>query len=438
MKLKVVSLLIFVILIVVLINPVLFAQEKVEIDFWYALSGHIREVTLDMVEDFNTSQNDIQVNPVHRGSYAEALTAAIAAYRTGNAPHVVQVYEVGTQTLLDSKAIVPVYQLFEDNNIIVDWNDFLGPLKAYYSVDDNLSSLPFNSSTPFLFYNKDAFREAGLDPNKPPRTFEEMEEYGEKLVESGVVENAITFGWPSWTMIENMFAWHGEAITNNSNGYDGHATELYINNDFGITLFNKYKELQDKNILAYEGREGTPNPSFLTGKTAMIITSTAYLGGFKETADFEIGSGFLPRFEDKLQGNSLIGGATLWVFDGHEKEEYKAVAEFLSYVASVDQQVDWHKSTGYLPVTISAVNKLESQGWFNENPNHATAFNQLQVETHNGKNVGLRLGDFTSIREILLAEIENIFAGNKSVEKALNDAVAKSNARLERYVRVNK
>ena len=411
--------------------------QVTEIDFWYALSGNIQEVTLSLVEDFNESHPDIQVNPVHKGSYSEVLTSSIAAYRTDNAPHIVQVYEVGTQTLLDSNAIKPVYELFEENDMDINWDDFIGPLKAYYSVDGNLYSLPFNSSTPFLFYNKDAFEEAGLDPNQPPRTFKEVEEYGRQLVESGAVENALTVGWPSWVLAENMFTWHGQPITNNRNGYDGHASELKINSEFGVELFTQLKEWQSENIFTYEGREGTPNPSFLTGKTAMIITSTAYLGGFKEGADFEIGSGFIPHKEGLPQGNSLIGGATLWVYQGHSDEEYRAVTEFLDFIASVDQQVRWHKETGYLPVTNSAVNQLEEEGWFEENPNHSTAFNQLNIETETGEFAGLRLGDFVAIREIVLSELESIFSGNKTVEKALDDAVQKSNQRLERYIEAN-
>src|SRR6056297_981288 len=412
-------------------------SQETEIDFWYALSGNIQEVTLSLVEDFNESHPNIKVNPVHKGSYSEVLTSSIAAYRTGNAPHIVQVYEVGTQTLLDSNAIKPVYQLFEENDVEINWDNFIGPLKAYYSVDGNLYSLPFNSSTPFLFYNKDAFEEAGLDPNKPPKTFKEVEEYGKKLVESGAVNNALTVGWPSWVLAENMFTWHGKPITNNNNGYDGHATELKINSDFGVELFKQLKEWQSENIFTYEGREGTPNPAFLTGKTGMIITSTAYLGGFKEGADFEIGSGFIPHKEGLPQGNSLIGGATLWVYKGHSQEEYKAVTEFLDFIASVDQQVRWHKETGYLPVTQDAVDQLEEQDWFEQNPNHATAFNQLNIETDNGEFDGLRLGDFVAIREIVLSEIESIFSGNKTVEKALDDAVQKSNKRLKRYIEAN-
>ena len=411
--------------------------QDVEIDFWYALSGNIQEVTLSLVEDFNESHPDIHVNAVHRGSYSEVLTSSIAAYRTDNAPHIVQVYEVGTQTLLDSNAIKPVYELFEENNVEIDWDNFIGPLKAYYSVDGNLYSLPFNSSTPFLFYNKDAFEEAGLDPEQPPTTFKEVEEYGKKLVESGVVENGLTVGWPSWVLAENMFTWHGQPITNNNNGYTGHASELKINSDFGVELFTQLQEWEEQDIFTYEGREGTPNPSFLTGQTGMIITSTAYLGGFKEGADFEIGSGFIPHKEGYPQGNSLIGGATLWVYDGHSDEEYKAITEFLDYIASVDQQVRWHKETGYLPVTQDAVDQLEKEGWFDENPNHSTAFNQLNVETETGEFAGLRLGDFVAIREIVLSEIESIFSENKSVENALDDAVEKSNQRLQRYIEAN-
>jgi sn-glycerol 3-phosphate transport system substrate-binding protein len=391
-------------------------------------------VTLSLVDKFNQSHPEIKVDPVHKGSYAENLTAAIAAYKSGNAPHVVQVYEVGTQTLLDSGAIVPVYELFSQHNIGIDWQDFLGPLRAYYSVDDNLYSLPFNSSTPFLYTNKDAYESAGLDPDTPPETFADLESMGQKLVDSGAVEVAWTAGWPSWTLVENMFTWHVKPIANNKNGYSDHASKLMINSDFGVKLFQTYRRWQDRSIFAYEGREGTPNPSYLTGKTAMIITSTAYLGGFKEAAEFEIGSGFLPHMEGEPQGNSLIGGATLWVFKGHPEADYAAVGEFLNFIATTEQQVYWHKNTGYLPVTNSAVKALEQEGWFKENPNHATAFRQLQIMPASGEFAGLRLGDFVAIREIILSEIESLFSGAKGVEEALDDAVEKSNQRLKRYI----
>jgi len=407
------------------------ADDVTEIEFWYALSGDIEEATLEFIEGFNETHPDVEINPVHRGTYSEVLTTAIAAYGTPEAPHIVQVSEtLGTQTLSDSEAVYPAHEILDDYGYEVDWGDFLEP----FQVEGELKGLPFNNSVPILYYNKDAFAEAGLDPEQPPETYEDVEEMGEQLVESGAAEYAMTVGWPSWLLVENAHTWHGQPFADNDGGFDGHATELYINREFGVEMFEIFKDWHERDILTYEGREGDPNPSFLTGETAIIQTSTGYLSGFEESADFELGTGFMPHNSDYPQGNAWLGGGRIWALQGHEAEEYEAVAEFMNYVTQPEQQAEWHRRTGYLPTTQSAAELLEEEGWFEENPNHATAVEQVTVEIEADRLQGIRLGEYTAIRDAILDNMEAMFAGQKDIQTALDDAVEQGNSILDRYL----
>ena len=189
------------------------ALAATEIQFWHAMTGQLNESVNALVKQFNESQAEYEVKPLQKGNYAETLTAAIAAYRQRQAPHIVQVFEVGTQTMMLSGAILPVYQLMKEQEIAVDWKDFIAPVVGYYSKDGNLYSMPFNSSTPILYYNKDAFQKAGLDPAKPPQTWKQVEEYSKKLIASGAAKCGFSTGWPSWTMVENMHAWHDQPFS---------------------------------------------------------------------------------------------------------------------------------------------------------------------------------------------------------------------------------
>ncbi len=434
MKTKLVSLVLIFSLLLTGITFAGAAQEETEIDFWYALSGTIAETTLELVEGFNETHPNIHVNAVNKGTYSEALTSAVAAYRSGNAPDIVQVYEVGTQTMLDSGAVHPLWKLVEEYDLNIDTENFIAPVKSYFEVDGKLASLPFNSSTPVMYYNKDAFEEAGLNPNHPPRTFAEVEEMGKQLINNTDVKYALTAGWPSWTLLENMHTWHRQPIANNNNGYSDYATELKVNQDFSVELFETYRNWQQENVFTYQGREGSPNPSFLGGDIGMIITSTAYLSGFKEAAEFEIGTTYLPHMQGYPRGNSLIGGATLWALKGNSEEEQEATAKFLEYVARTDNQVFWHKNTGYFPVTNSAVRRLLDEGWFADNPNYLTAFLQMSTGVTTEGNKGLRLGNFVSIRNVLLNQIESMFGGDRTPERALNRAVREVNGVLDNYV----
>ena len=443
-----------------LLAPASPALAKTEIQFWHAMTGQLNDAVNSLVKQFNESQSEYEVKPLQKGSYAETLTAAIAAYRQRQAPHIVQVFEAGTQTMMLSGAVLPVYQLMKEQEIAVDWKDFIAPVVGYYSKDGNLYSMPFNSSTPILYYNKDAFQKAGLDPTKPPQTWKQVEEFSKKLIASGASKCGFSTGWPSWVQVENMHALHDQPFATRHNGFDGLDTQLLINREFGVKHVAQLAAWQKDNIFSYGGRGGAADPKFLSGECGIYMQSSALIGGFTKAASFKWGTGQLPHYGAPYKrATSIIGGATLWVMKGKPAAEYKGVAQFLRFLADPNQQMWWHVNTGYLALSNTALKNLEQGYHFVRNPRQYTAFAQLTglppvlpAAMREGKKVealkpvsvatansqGLRLGNFVQIRDVIESELENVFAGKKTAKQGLDDATAKSNAILKEFASVNK
>jgi sn-glycerol 3-phosphate transport system substrate-binding protein len=436
------------------------AQGRTEIHWWHAMTGQLNDALVTLAKQFNESQSEYEIKPLNKGGYAETLTAAIAAYRQKNPPHIVQVFEVGTQTMMLSGAVYPVWELMRDNEIKIDWNDFIKPVVGYYTKDGKLYSMPFNSSTPIFYYNKDAFKKAGLDPEKPPKTWQDVEAYAKKIIAAGGAKCGFSTGWPSWTMVENMHATHDQPFASKNNGFaavDG--VELLVNREFGQKHIGALNAWQKDHVYSYGGRAGTPDPKFINGDCAMYIQSSALIGGFTRGVKFDWGTGELPHWGAPYKkATSIIGGATLWVLKGKPQKEYRGVAKFLEFLAKPEQQMWWHVNTGYLAISNTAVKNLEQGYHFVRNPKQYTAFAQLtglpptapaalrdkkavpakaeRVATANSQ--GLRLGNFVQIRDAIESEMENIFAGKKPVKQGLDDAVAKSNALLKEFASTNK
>jgi sn-glycerol 3-phosphate transport system substrate-binding protein len=436
------------------------AQARTEIHWWHAMTGQLGEALVTLAKQFNESQGEYEIKPLNKGSYPETLTAAIAAYRQKNPPHLVQVFEVGTQTMMLSGAVYPVWELMRDNEIKVDWNDFIKPVVGYYTKDGKLYSMPFNSSTPIFYYNKDAFKKAGLDPEKPPRTWQDVEAYSKKIIAAGAAKCGFSTGWPSWTMVENMHATHDQPFASKNNGFDAvDGVELLVNREFGQKHIGALNGWQKDHIYSYGGRQGTADPKFVNGDCAMYIQSSALIGGFTRGVKFDWGTGELPHWGAPYKkATSIIGGATLWVLRGKPQKDYRGVAKFLEFLAKPEQQMWWHVNTGYLAISNTAVKNLEQGYHFVRNPKQYTAFAQLtglpptppaamrdkkaapakpeRIATPNSQ--GLRLGNFVQIRDAIESEMENIFAGKKAVKQGLDDAVAKSNALLKEFAATNK
>lgn len=411
---------------------------KTEIQWWHAMQGVLGERVNEIAARFNASQKDYEVKAVLKGSYPETLNAAIAAYRAKQPPHVVQVFEVGTQTMLSSGAVYPVHQLMKDNGVAIDWNDLIGPVKSYYSSGGNLASMAFNSSTPILYYNKDHFKKAGL-PDKPPATWDEVESMAKKLVAAGV-KCGYSTAWPSWVLMENMHALHDQPFADQSNGFDGLASTLKINGPFGVKMMELLARGAKDGWFTYNGKLSKAEANMGGGECGIFTTSSAYIAGLTRASEgkFTWGTGPLPKMTGYPQGNSIIGGATLWVMKGAKPEEYKGVAQFFKYLASTDNQAWWAGITGYLPLTNAAVKAMEASGHFQKNPQQRTAINQMLAGKTTPNSQGIRLGNFVSVRDAIEEQMENVLGGKKTPKQGIDDAAAKSNDILKEFAALYK
>jgi len=423
-------------LAVMLLPPASWA--KTEIQFWHAMTAVLGERVSEMTAKFNASQSEYEVKAVHKGSYPETLNAAIAAYRAKQPPHIVQVFEVGTQTMLSSGAVYPVYQLMKDNGIAIDWNDLIPPVKTYYSSGGNLYSMAFNSSTPILYYNKDLFKKAGL-ADKAPATWEEIEASAKKMQAAGV-KCPSSSAWPSWVLVENMHALHDQPSADHANGFDGLATTLKINGPFGVKMLDVLARGAKEGWFTYNGRLNKAEAVMNAGECGIFMTSSAFIGNLTKASEgkFTWGTGPLPRLGGFPQGSSIIGGATLWVLKGAKPAEYKGVAQFFKFLASTDNQAWWAGVTGYLPLTNAAVKAMEASGHFQKNPNQRTAITQMQNGKTTPNSQGIRLGNFNSVRDAIEEQIENVLSGKKSAKQGLDDAVAKGNDILKEFAALYK
>ena len=414
------------------------ALAKTEIVWWHAMGGFLGERVNEIATKFNSSQTEYEVKAVNKGSYPEALTAAIAAYRAKTHPHVLQVQEIATQTMLSSGAIYPVYQLMADHGVKINWTDFISVVKSYYSYKGNLYSMPFNSSTAIFYYNKSIFQKAGLKTDKAPATYEEIEKCAKAAVVSGATKIGFTVAWPSWTLMENMHAWHDQPFSDQDNGFAGLATHLKINGSLGERLMDLISRWQNEGIFTYSGRLAKGDQPIINGEAAMGIASTALVGTLTKSAKFEWGTGFLPRLPGLPQGNSIIGGASLFVMKGHNAEENKGVAKFLEFLGQTPQQAWWHAQTGYLPISNSALKALQATDHFKKNPNLWTAFAQITSGKTTANSQGVRLGNLIAIRDVIEGEMENILAGKKTSKQGLDETVKKSDEILKEFASMYK
>ncbi len=409
------------------------------IQWWHAMGGVNGERVNKIAGDFNATQSQFEVVPVYKGTYTEAMTGAIAAFRAKKQPHIVQVFEVGTATMMAAKgAVYPIEDLMNDAGYKLDKSKFLPAVISYYQTSEGkLLSMPFNSSTPVLWYNKNAFKKAGI--TSVPETWAEIKKASQKLVEAGY-ESGFSFGWQSWVMVENFSAWHDIAMGTKENGFAGFDTQLSFNNNGVIKVMEDVAAWQKENLFQYGGRRGDSLPLFINEKCGMWMNSSAYYGGDKKQAQFEFGQAMLPFYPELIEKpqNSIIGGATLWVLRGHGKDDYKGVAEFMNYLSSPKVQAWWHQETGYVPITKAAWELSKKQGFYKTNPGTDTAIKQLSLNTPTPNSRGIRFGNFVQIRDIINDEMEALWNGSKTASNAMDSAVKKGNKLLRKFEKANR
>jgi sn-glycerol 3-phosphate transport system substrate-binding protein len=316
-----------------------------------------------------------------------------------------------------------------------DQDAYLPAVTAYYSTaDGKMLSLPFNSSTAIAYWNRDAFKNAGLDPEKPLKTWPETFAAARQLRAAGTA-CGLTAGWISWTQIEQFSAWHDIPLATKANGLEGADAVLEFNNPVVANHVQKLAEAQQDKSFDYGGRTTEPEGKFLNGECGMIQTSSAAYGIFKSGAKFDFGLAELPYYPDVSGApqNSIIGGASLWVMGGKKPEEYKGVAKFFTFLSQTDLQQRLHEETGYLPITKAAYEATKASGFYEKNPSREIPVLQMTAKAPTANSRGLRLGNLVQIRDIIAEDFEAIFAGKKGAQTALDDAVNRSNALLRQF-----
>lgn len=413
------------------------ASAATEIQFWHAMEAALGERLNDIAADFNKSQSDYKIVPVFKGTYDQTLAAGIAAYRSGNAPAILQVYEVGTATMMAAKkAVVPVTEVFKQAGVPLDQKAFVPTIASYYSdaKTGELVAMPFNSSTPVLYYNKEAFKKAGLNPNDPPKTWDEVRADAKKLKESGM-SCGFTTGWQGWIQLENYSAWHGLPFATENNGFDGLDAKLEFNKPQQIAHIQFLQDMAKEGTFTYVGRKDESVSKFYSGDCGILTNSSGSLATIRKYAKFDFGTGMMP-YDANVKGapqNAIIGGASLWVLAGKDPSVYKGVAQFLAYLSSPAVAAKWHEDTGYLPVTTAAYELARSQGFYAKNPGSDTAIKQMLNKPPLPYTKGLRLGNMPQIRTVVDEELEQVWAGKKTPKAALDSAVERGDALLRRF-----
>ena len=416
------------------------SQAQTEVQWWHAMSGPLGEWVNDLAKDFNASQKDYKVVPTFKGTYDEAMTAATAAFRSGNAPHILQVYEVGTATMMAAKgAIKPVGEVMTEGGAKFDTKAYIPAVAGYYTAPNGqMLSFPFNSSTTIFYYNKDAFKAAGLDPEKAPKTWPEVVLAAGKLKASGH-KCPFTTSWVSWTQLESFSTWHNTLFATQNNGFGGPSARLAFNSPLHVRHFENLANMSKQGLFVYKGRANAADVSFPSGECAMMTGSSGLYARVSKEAKFAYGIGQLPYYPDVpgAPQNTVIGGASLWAMAGKKPVEYKGVAAFFNYLSKPEVQSASHKRTGYLPITMAAFELTEKSGFYKQNPGTDVAVTQMIRKTTD-KSRGVRLGNFNQIRTIIDEETEQIWSGKKQAKEALDSAIKRGNEQLERFQKANK
>jgi sn-glycerol 3-phosphate transport system substrate-binding protein len=420
------------------------AQSRTQIEFWYGLGQPLGGLIEKIVADFNASQSQYQVNASFKGSYPETMVGAIAAFRAGNAPHIVQMFEVGTATMMAARgAVKPVHELMKETGVAFDPNVYVPAVKGYYSLPDGrMVSMPFNSSTTIMFYNKDAFKKAGLDPAKPPQTWPDLVAAAKKIKAANAAPCAFTTAWPTWAQFEQFSAIHDVPLATKANGMAGLDAELRINSPLHVKHVQNLIDMQKDGTFKYGGRDGAGDALFPSGECAMIHASSGLRARIQREAKFEWGAAMLPYWPGTPNApkNSIIGGASFWVMTSptRKPEEYKAVAEFFRFISHPDVVAKWHTDTGFLPVTIAGYEKVKASGFYQQNPGTDIPYLQLTRTQPSENSRGLRLGNMPEIRNIIQEELEKAFQGQQSAQQALDNAVQRGNVVLRNFERANR
>ncbi len=409
------------------------AWAATDIQWWHAHSGRLGEVVSEIAAKYNASQSTYNLVATYKGGYEDTMTAGIAAFRAKQQPNLIQIFDAGAATIINAKgATVPVADLMSKHAGGFDITDYIAGVRYFYADSDGkMIGMPFNSSTPLLYYNKDAFAKAGIA--NPPSTWEELEAIAPKLKEAGYT--ALAQSHSPWIFSENFHSRHNIQLATGNNGYDSTDVKILYNNDHMKMHWSKVKEWLDKGWYGFYGRAwGDNQDAFVQKKVAMWLGSSGSFGGLTKSADFKFGASFLPYWKSIIAEpkGTFIGGAALFAMSGKSEEENKGVADFLTFLTQPDMQYFWHKETGYVPITNAAYDLAKSDGYYKSTPDAEIGIQQLN-QPGGEWTKGYRLGYYVQIRDVMYKHFDDIFSGKASVDDAFSAMESESNALLERF-----
>jgi len=418
--------------------------QKTEIQFWHGLAQPLGGMLEKIATDFNASQDKYQVNATFKGSYPDTMVAAIAAFRAGNAPHIVQMFEVGTATMMAAReAIKPLHEIMRESGVPFDTRAYVPAVRGYYSLPDGrMMSMPFNSSTAVMFYNKDAFRKAGLDPEKPPSTWAELRAAAQKIRAANAANIGFTAAWPTWTQFEQFSAIHDTPLASKANGMEGLDAVLAVNSPLHVRHVQTLMDMQKEGSFKYGGRDSAADALFPSGEAAIIHASSGLRARIVREAKFNWGVTMLPYYND-VKGapkNSIIGGASFWTMTAPKRtaEEYRGVVEFFRFISQPDVVAKWHMETGFLPITFGGFERTQTLGYYSKNPGTDIPYRQLTRTEPTENSRGLRLGNMPEIRMVIQEELEKALQGTQTAQQAMDSAVARGNVILRSFERTNR
>lgn len=411
--------------------------EPMTIEFWHAMGGDLGEVVDELVARYNESQDEVVVNATFQGSYDDTYNALLAAFDAGTEPNIVQNFDLASQTMFDTGRLIPAHELMAADGY--DPNNFVPAVRDYYSDDEGMVAMAFNSSTPIVYYNADMLAEAGIDP--PPNEWDFSEFLATcDAIQAAGVEFCVTLGQVGW-YFEQILANSGGLYFNNDNGRTGRATEVMFNQGQGVEVFDFLTGLYADGYAPNLGNTWTDTDSaFLAGQAAMLFDSTAGAAGIQEQADFEVGTVYIPHSDSSERNGVVIGGAALWLIDAGDDAVNAAAWDFMKFMAETDQQITWHTGTGYFPVRTDLDDNPELNTFWDENPNFRTAIEQLastrttlEDGSPNYAVLGGRAGPFPAIRRLIVEAYSRVLDDGLSAQEALDEAAEKANEELDNY-----
>ncbi|MBY8977107.1 extracellular solute-binding protein [Rhodobacteraceae bacterium NNCM2] len=413
------------------------AAAQTDITWWHGMGGRNGEVINEISQQFNAAQDACKLTPVSKGTYEEALSSGIAAFRSGEQPNILQVFDAGAATIIAADgATIAAEDLITGAGESFNRDDFIAGVRNFYADSEGkFIGMPFNSSAPIMYYNLEAFEAAGVEP---PKTWEEFEAVAPKLKEAGYLP--LTASQLTWMMVENFKSRNNQQFATNNNGYDAvEGTELIVNDANQVMMFEKLKEWADNGLFGFYGAGWADNlKPFEEGKSAMWIGSSGSFGGLQKSTSAPFSATYMPYW-DAIEGagtQSFIGGAALFAMAGRSEDENNCTAQFFTFLTSPETQVYWHKNTGYVPITEAAFELAKSEGYYDEQPVAAVGIEQLMLPSGEWSK-GYRLGFYPQIRSIMEREFNRIFSNEVTPQEAFDTIEEEGNALLARFAKTS-